>query len=154
MDAETGSASSAPTVQTPEVWRSQLRKANLRVTKQRLAVLEAIEHHPHAIAEDILARVRTTLPAITVQSIYTIINSLTAARLIRKLDLPDSPARYELEEHDNHHHVVCRSCGKIENVPCAVGDAPCLQPQAHHGMTIEIAEVIYQGVCQDCASAA
>lgn len=151
MDAETRSA---PTVQAREAWRSQLHRANLRVTKQRLAVLEAIEHHPHTVAEDIHGSVRTALPEITVQSIYTIINALLAAGVIRKLDLPNSPARYELEEHDNHHHVVCRCCGRIENVSCAVGEAPCLQPQAHHGMTIQIAEVIYQGVCQDCASAA
>lgn len=152
MDAATGSESSALTVQT--TWRSQLHQANLRVTKQRLAVLEAIGEHPHSTADNIHASVRAALPQITVQSIYTIIKSLVAAQLIRKLDLPDSGARYELEEHDNHHHVVCRSCGKVENVPCAVGEAPCLQPQAHHGMTIEMAEVIYQGVCQDCAFAA
>src|SRR5699024_8575406 len=110
--------------------------------------------HPHTVAEDIHGSVRTALPEITVQSIYTIIHALLAAGVIRKLDLPNSPARDELEEHDSHHPAVCGGCGRIEHVQSAMSEARCVQPQAHHGMTIQIAEVIYQGVCQGCASAA
>lgn len=131
----------------------QLRAAGLRATKQRLAVLSVVEHQPHSTAEEILASVRVKLPEITVQSIYVVTSSLLDAGLVRKLDLPNSPARYELEYHDNHHHAVCRYCGRIEDIACAIGDAPCLHPAGHHEMTIEVAEVVYHGVCRDCASA-
>ncbi|HEY4557161.1 MAG TPA: Fur family transcriptional regulator [Enteractinococcus sp.] len=136
---------------TPSDWRTQLRDAGLRATKQRLAVLEAIEREPHGTVEAILDDVRSDLPAITIQSVYVVINSLVAAELVRKLDLPGSPARYELEVHDNHHHALCRYCGRIEDIACVTGEAPCLHPEAHPDMTIEVAEVVYMAVCHECA---
>ncbi len=130
---------------------SRLRAAGLRATKQRLAVLSAVDHQPHSTAEELLHLVRHDLPEITVQSIYVVIGSLVSSGLVRKLDLPESPARYEMEGHDNHHHAVCRYCGRIEDIPCPVGEAPCLHPEGDHTMTIEVAEVIYLAVCDDCA---
>ena len=134
-------------------WRTALRNAGLRATKQRLAVLEAIRHQPHGTVEEILDQVRTDLPTITIQSVYVVISSLVSAELVRKLELPGSPARYELEGHDNHHHAVCRYCGRIEDIACVTGQAPCLHPEAHPGMTIEVAEVVYSAVCHECALA-
>lgn len=139
----------------PLVWATGLRAAGLRVTKQRLAVLEALHDAPHTTAEDVLTQVRRQLPEITVQSVYTVLNSLTSAGLLRRLDLAGQPARYETQPSggsDNHHHAVCTECGRIEDVACAVGHAPCLTPSDTHGMTIQVADVIYQGLCADCAS--
>ena len=138
---------------SPHDWRTALRDAGLRATKQRLAVLEAITHHPHGTVEEILDAVRLELPTITIQSVYVVISSLVAADLVRKLELPGSPARYELEVNDNHHHAVCRYCGRIEDMACVTGTAPCLHPEAHPEMTVEIAEVVYIAVCHECALA-
>ncbi|MFC7403144.1 Fur family transcriptional regulator [Citricoccus sp. GCM10030269] len=134
------------------IWAGRLRAAGLRVTKQRLAVLDALHQIPHASADEVLAHVRQTLPEITVQSIYTVLHSLTDVALIRQLDLANSPARYETRVADNHHHAVCTQCGRIEDVTCAVGHAPCLSPAETHGMTIQVADVVYQGLCADCAA--
>lgn len=131
-------------------WREQMHHAGLRVTKQRLAVLATVQQHPHAAAEDVLKIVSEQLAGITLQSVYTVIGSLVDAGILRKLELPGSPARFELEHHDNHHHALCRSCGQIEDVACATGAAPCLHPSEDHGMTIEVADVIYQGLCKNC----
>lgn len=132
-------------------WRTALRDAGLRATKQRLAVLEAIKRQPHGTVEAIHDQARTELPTITIQSVYVVISSLVTADLVRKLELPGSPARYELEGHDNHHHAVCRHCGRIEDIACVTGSAPCLHPEAHPGMTIEVAEVVYSAICHECA---
>ena len=132
-------------------WRSKLRDVGLRATKQRLAVLEAIERQPHGTVDDIHHDVRSVLPTITIQSVYVVISSLVSAELVRKLELPGSPARYELEVNDNHHHAVCRYCGRIEDIACVTGKAPCLHPEAHPGMIIELAEVVYSAVCHECA---
>ncbi len=137
----------------PLEWAARIRAAGLRVTKQRLAVLEALHLTPHASAEEVLAHVRTALPGISVQSVYTVLHSLTAAGLLRQLDLANSPARYETRVADNHHHAVCTGCGRIEDVACAVGHAPCLTPAETHGMTIRVADVVYQGLCTACAAA-
>lgn len=134
-------------------WRVALRSAGLRATKQRLAVLDAIGRRPHGTVEEIHHEVRTDLATITIQSVYVVISSLVTAELVRKLELPDSPARYELEDDDNHHHAVCRYCGRIEDIACVTGEAPCLQPEAHPEMTIEVAEVVYSAVCHECAFA-
>ncbi|WGH84960.1 Fur family transcriptional regulator [Auritidibacter ignavus] len=133
-------------------WRPELREAGLRVTKQRLAVLEALEATPHQTADNVLDMVRRTLPGITVQSIYTVIHSLVHVGLLRKLELPNSPARYEPELNDNHHHVVCTECGRIDDVSCAVGHAPCMHPEGYHGMKITVAHVVYHGICTECAA--
>ena len=134
----------------PVAWPERIRKAGLRVTKPRLAALDALEHHQHATADEVLTSVRTVMPHITVQSIYGVLHSLTNAGLLRQLDLSNSPARYETRVADNHHHAVCTECGRIEDVACAVGHAPCLTPSEAHGMTIQVADVVYQGICSDC----
>ncbi|WP_413542971.1 Fur family transcriptional regulator [Citricoccus nitrophenolicus] len=136
----------------PLAWAARMRKAGLRVTKQRLAVLDALHQTPHGTADEVLDHVRQSLPGITVQSIYTVLHSLTGAGLLRQLDLANSPARYETRVADNHHHAVCMDCGRIEDVACAVGHAPCLHPSETHGMTIQVADVVYQGLCADCAA--
>ena len=136
----------------PVPWTGRIRAAGLRVTKPRLAVLDALERNPHATADEVLADVRTALPEITVQSIYVVLHSLTDAGLLRQLDLANSPARYETRVDDNHHHAVCTVCGRIEDVACAVGHAPCLAPSETHGMSIHVADVVYQGVCPNCSA--
>lgn len=134
-------------------WRPTIRAAGLRATKQRIAVVSAVERLPHGTVEEIFDEVRLELPLITIQSIYVVMSSLVEAGILRKLELPGSPSRYELEANDNHHHAVCRHCGRIEDVACVTGQAPCLHPEAHHDMTIEVAEVIFTAVCHECALA-
>ena len=136
----------------PLPWAARIREAGLRVTKPRLAVLDALERNPHATADEVLAVVRTVMPGITVQSIYVVLHSLTNAGLLRQLDLANSPSRYETRVDDNHHHAVCTVCGRIEDVACAVGHAPCLVPSDAHGMNIHVADVVYQGVCPECSA--
>ncbi|MHA7277258.1 Fur family transcriptional regulator [Arthrobacter sp. HLT1-21] len=135
------------------LWATALRAHGRRVTRQRLAVLAAVELSPHATTDDIAANVRTRLPDITVQSVYVVLADLTELGLLRRIETPHSPARYETRVDDNHHHAVCTGCGRIEDVDCAVGHAPCLTPQWPAGatpMTIQIADVVYQGLCTDC----
>ncbi|MBG6179383.1 Fur family transcriptional regulator [Arthrobacter sp. CAN_A1] len=135
------------------LWATALRAHGRRVTRQRLAVLAAVELSPHATTDDIAASVRLGLPDITVQSVYVVLADLTALGLLRRIETPHSAARYETRVNDNHHHAVCTSCGRIEDVDCAVGHAPCLTPQWPDGttpMTIQIADVVYQGLCADC----
>jgi Fe2+ or Zn2+ uptake regulation protein len=146
---------------TPEAreaqWSAALHTAGRRVTRQRLAVLSAVDRLPHATADDAAAAVRAGLPHITVQSVYVILADLTEIGLLRRIEAPHSPARYETRVGDNHHHAICTGCGRIEDVDCAVGHAPCLTPDWSPGarrMTIQIAEVMYQGLCDDCRSAA
>ncbi|MBP3035098.1 transcriptional repressor [Arthrobacter sp. zg-ZUI100] len=146
--------STAATTEATEKWSGQLRANGRRVTKQRLAVLTAVEHLPHAVADDVAAAVRGDLPDISLQSVYVVLADLTEIGLLRKIEPPHSPARYETRVDDNHHHAICTSCGRIEDVDCAVGHAPCLTPENTHGMTIEIADVLYRGICADCAAQA
>lgn len=138
-------------------WSAALHAHGRRVTRQRLAVLTAVDRFPHATADDAATAVRTELPQITVQSVYVILADLTDIGLLRRIDTPHSPARYETRVGDNHHHALCTGCGRIEDVDCAVGHAPCLTPEWSPGasrMTIQIAEVLYQGLCDDCRTAA
>ncbi|WP_299166966.1 Fur family transcriptional regulator [uncultured Arthrobacter sp.] len=137
-------------------WAGSLRSAGRRVTKQRLAVLAAVERSPHSTADDVVSAVRAELADITVQSVYVVLADLTVSGLLRRIETPNSPARYETRVNDNHHHAVCTGCGRIEDVDCAVGHAPCLTPAWSPGsgqMTIQIADVVYQGVCNDCREA-
>jgi Fur family ferric uptake transcriptional regulator len=127
-----------------------LRQHALPVTAQRLAVLRAVSSHPHATADDLAESVRGELGTISRQSVYNVLNVLTDKGIIRRIQPADSPARYEDRIGDNHHHLVCRSCGKTEDVCCAVGDAPCLTAKSHHGFKIDEAEVIYWGTCPTC----
>lgn len=133
-------------------FEQQLREAALRVTQPRLAVLRAVHAHPHADTETVIGAARTALPDVSHQAVYDSLSVLTAAGLVRRIQPSGSVARYESRVGDNHHHVVCRSCGEIADVDCAVGDAPCLTADNDHGFTIDEAEVIYWGVCPSCAS--
>lgn len=144
--------STAASAAATDKWSAQLRAHGRRVTKQRLAVLDAVEHSPHAGADEVAAIVRTTLPDISLQSVYVVLTDLTETGMLRRIEPPHSPARYETRVDDNHHHAMCTGCGRIEDVDCAVGHAPCLTPSNTHGMTIQIADVLYQGLCADCAA--
>lgn len=137
-------------------WSEQLRTAGRRVTKQRLAVLAAIDTHPHSTAEAVLDLARQELPGLSAQSVYVVLGDLTELGMLRRFEPPHSPALYETRTGDNHHHAICTRCGRIEDVDCAVGHAPCLHPHwndSQQPMTIQIADVLYQGVCQDCLAA-
>lgn len=134
-------------------WPARLRARGLRVTRQRLAVLEVVSQHPHRPAEAIHSQVRHTLPNITVQSIYTVLHDLTAHQLLRRFDPPGSPACYERRTEDNHHHAICTVCGRIEDVECVHGSAPCLQIPDEVPMTVDVADVVFRGICHDCAAA-
>lgn len=134
----------------------RLRAADLRVTRPRVAVLEAVHAHPHADTESILAIVRTNLPDVSRQAVYDVLQALTNARLIRRIQPSGSVARYESRVGDNHHHVVCRSCRVITDIDCARGEAPCLDPSdpdgALDGYVLDEAEVIYWGLCPTCSA--
>ena len=141
---------------TASEFELMLRGANLRVTRPRLAVLGAVHTHPHADTHSIIGAVRRELPAVSHQAVYDVLRALTAAGLVRRIQPSSSVARYEARVGDNHHHVVCRSCGVIADVDCAVGDAPCLTPSdfggSLEGFVLDEAEVIYWGLCPDCSA--
>jgi Fe2+ or Zn2+ uptake regulation protein len=130
-----------------------LRGASLHVTRPRVAVLAAVHDQPHADTGSIIAAVRGQLGQVSQQAVYDVLRALTDAGLVRRIHPPGSVARYESRVGDNHHHVVCRSCGVIADVDCAVGAAPCLSASDNHGFAIDEAEVIYWGVCADCSAA-
>ena len=130
-----------------------LRAASLRVTRPRVAVLAAVQEHPHADTHSIIGLVREHLGDVSHQTVYDVLNVLTGAGLVRRIHPPGSVARYESRVGDNHHHIVCRSCGAIADVDCAVGSAPCLTAADHHGFAIDEAEVVYRGLCSTCAAA-
>ncbi|UIJ34202.1 Fur family transcriptional regulator [Allobranchiibius huperziae] len=128
----------------------KLRAAQLRVTAPRVAVLEELSSRPHADADDLVMAVRERLGSVSVQAVYDVLRALTAAGLVRRIEPAGHPARYETRTGDNHHHVVCRSCGAVGDVDCAVGPAPCLEASNPDGFTIDEAEVIYWGHCSEC----
>ncbi len=130
-----------------------LRGASLRVTRPRVAVLAAVHEHPHADTNSIIGLVREDLGEVSLQAVYDVLRALTDAGLVRRLHPPGSVARYESRVGDNHHHLVCRSCGAIVDVDCAVGAAPCLTAADPHGYAIVEAEVIYWGLCPGCSTA-
>lgn len=130
-----------------------LRGASLRVTAPRIAVLTAVHERPHSDTDSILGRVRETLGTVSHQAVYDVLRALTSAGLLRRIQPMGSVARYETRVGDNHHHVVCRSCGVIADVDCAVGDAPCLTASDDNGFVLDEAEVVYWGLCPDCAAA-
>jgi Fe2+ or Zn2+ uptake regulation protein len=129
-----------------------LRGVALRVTRPRVAVLSAVHDHPHADTDSIIGIVREGLGTVSHQAVYDVLRALTATGLLRRIEPPGSPARYEARVGDNHHHVVCRSCGAIADVDCAVGAAPCLTASDDHGFVIDEAEVIYRGLCPSCSA--
>ena len=140
-------------VSTVGEYERMLRAAALRVTRPRAAVLAAVHALPHADTESIIGATRAELGEVSHQAVYDVLRALTAAGLVRRLQPPGSVARYEARVGDNHHHVVCRSCGSIADVDCAVGHAPCLTASDDHGFTIDEAEVVYWGRCPNCTAA-
>ncbi len=129
-----------------------LREADLRVTRPRLAVLRAAHERPHADTESIIGAVRADLGDVSHQAVYDVLRALTGAGLLRRIQPSGTVARYEARVGDNHHHLVCRSCGTITDVDCAVGHAPCLTASDGSGFVIDEAEVIYWGTCPDCST--
>ena len=129
-----------------------LQASALRVTRPRMAVLDAVYTHPHADTDSIIRAVRDDLPEVSHQTVYDALNALTATGLVRRIQPSGSVARYESRVGDNHHHVVCRVCGVIADVDCAIGEAPCLTASDDNGFSIDEAEVIYWGVCPECST--
>ncbi|MEU0490383.1 Fur family transcriptional regulator [Nocardiopsis changdeensis] len=136
---------------TPSDFERMLRESGLRVTSPRMAVLSAVHDNPHADTESVIDLVRGNLGTVSGQAVYDVLKALTGAGLLRRIQPQGSVARYETRVGDNHHHVVCRSCGAIADVDCAVGHAPCLTASSDHGFRVDEAEVVYWGVCPDCA---
>ncbi|MFE9098105.1 Fur family transcriptional regulator [Streptomyces sp. NPDC007264] len=130
----------------------ELRGAGLRVTAARVALLETVRGGDHLGVEAITAGVRDRVGHVSVQAVYEALHALTAAGLVRRIEPAGSPARFEGRVGDNHHHAVCRSCGTVADVECAVGEAPCLTASDDRGFSIDEAEVIYWGLCPDCST--
>jgi Fur family transcriptional regulator, stress-responsive regulator len=139
---------------TPDLTAAEeLRAAGLRVTAVRVALLEAVRHGDHLGVEALAAGVRERVGHVSLQAVYEALNALATTGLVRRIEPAGSPARYEGRVGDNHHHVICRSCGTVADVDCAVGEAPCLTASNDHGFEIDEAEVIYWGLCPDCSTA-
>ena len=132
--------------------QQMLRDADLRVTRPRLAVLGAVHTLPHADTDALIGAARRELPDVAPQAVSDVLRALTIAGLVRRILPAGSVARYEARVGDNHHHLVCRSCGSITDVDCAVGEAPCLTAADDHGFVIEQAEVVYWGLCPTCST--
>lgn len=133
-----------------------LREAGLRVTKQRLAVIEALAAAPHSGADAVLGRVRAAMGPVSTQAVYDVLNTLSGRGLVRRIQPAGSTARYELRVGDNHHHLVCRGCGAVSDIDCAAGVRPCLEPsrleEASPGFLVDEAEVTYWGLCAACSA--
>jgi Fur family ferric uptake transcriptional regulator len=138
---------------TPDDLAGVLRGSSLRVTGPRLAVLGAVHAHPHADTDTVLRAARSALGTVSHQAVYDVLRALTDAGLVRRIEPAGSVARYEARTGDNHHHVVCRGCGAIADVDCAVGETPCLTASEDNGFVIDEAEVVYWGRCPACAAA-
>ncbi|MGH3196045.1 MAG: Fur family transcriptional regulator [Streptosporangiaceae bacterium] len=138
--------------QTPTT-AGELRGAGLRVTAARVALLETVRDGDHLGVEAITSGVRDRIGHVSVQAVYDALHALTAAGLIRRIEPAGSAARFEGRISDNHHHVVCRSCGAVADVDCAVGEAPCLTASDDRGFSIDEAEVVYWGLCPGCSTA-
>lgn len=132
---------------------ARLNAAGLRSTAPRRAVLDALQLGGHLDAAELFEQLRGELPGTSLQAIYGVLAALTDANLVRRVTPAGGSARYEARVGDNHHHLLCRSCGRLEDVPCAVGAAPCLTPSVDHGFQIEAAEVTFHGLCADCSPA-
>ena len=130
-----------------------LRERGVAVTAQRLAVLRAVSDRPHGTADAIAEHVRSEIGTISRQAVYDAVGILAEKGLIRRIQPAGSPALYEDRVGDNHHHLICRTCGKTVDVDCAVGEAPCLTAAADSGFQIDETEVVYWGVCPECLEA-
>lgn len=134
--------------------RERLRAAGLRVTKPRLAVLRWLAGHPHSTADQVASAVRRQLGSVSTQAVYDVLHACTSAGLLRRIEPAGHPARFEARTADNHHHLVCRACGRTEDVDCVQGAAPCLAPSSTAGYAVDEAEVVFWGYCPDCRSSA
>ena len=130
----------------------ELRRAGLRVTAVRVALLETVRHGDHLGVEAVAAGVRMRVGHVSLQAVYEALHALTATGLVRRIEPAGGSPRFEGRVGDNHHHLVCRSCGAVADVDCAVGEAPCLTPSDDRGFTLSEAEVIYWGLCADCSA--
>ena len=130
--------------------RVQLRAAGLRVTAPRQAVLGVLAEYPHSTADVVATAVRARLGSVSTQAVYDVLAACVDVGLVRRIEPAGSAARYETRTGDNHHHVVCRTCGATEDVDCVVGAAPCLTPSTDHGFVIDEAEVVFWGACPAC----
>jgi Fur family transcriptional regulator, stress-responsive regulator len=128
----------------------QLRSRGLRVTKPRLAVLDVLAGGGHLEVDEIAAKVRDRLDSVSTQAVYDVLGALSRAGLARRIEPAGSPARFEARAGDNHHHIVCRSCGSIGDIDCTVGEAPCLEPSNTFGYEVDEAEVTFWGLCPAC----
>ncbi|WP_255513627.1 Fur family transcriptional regulator [Homoserinibacter sp. GY 40078] len=128
----------------------RLRRAGLRVTSPRAAVLEAVDAQPHSDAESLARALSADHPRLSVQSVHNVLRALTDHGLVRRIEPADSAALYESRVGDNHHHVVCRGCGAVADVACVAGHAPCLEPSDAGGFEIDLAEVVFWGMCPEC----
>ena len=129
-----------------------LRQRGIQVTAQRLAVFRAVTSEPHITADAVTDAVRKEIGAISLQSVYDCLAVLVAETLLRRIQPAGSPARYETRVGDNHHHLICRACGRTVDVNCAVGFAPCLSAEDDQGYEVDEAEVVYWGRCPDCVA--
>nr|WP_243752814.1 Fur family transcriptional regulator [Leucobacter ruminantium] len=136
---------------TPADWADVLREHGLRATTGRLAALDYLHTHPHSSVADVHGALARRLPSLTLQSVHNIAHDLTECGILRRIDLPDAgSARYETRTGDNHHHVQCVVCHRIEDVDCVVGAAPCLSPDDARGMRLLEAAVTFRGICEEC----
>lgn len=131
-------------------WAETLRGVGLRVTAPRAAVLDVLDAEPHLTADQVAVRVRERLGSVSTQAVYDVVHALTGVRLLRSIEPAGSATRYETRVGDNHHHVVCRACGAVADVPCVVGEAPCLEPADAVGYSVDEAEVTFWGLCPAC----
>jgi Fur family transcriptional regulator, stress-responsive regulator len=136
-----------------EPWPERLRAVGLRVTRPRLAVLDVVHANPHISADLVAERVRAVLGSVSTQAVYDALNTLTDHQILRRFEPAGSVMRFETNEGDNHHHLVCRSCGQVLDVACAVGSIPCAVPDNTQGFVVDEAEVTYWGICATCAAA-
>lgn len=147
---EAGRRTPGPLVDASPTWEERLRASGLRVTRPRLTVLAVLADGGHPEVEEIADRVRQRRESVSIQAIYDVLGALTRAGLARRIEPAGSLARYEARARDNHHHIVCRGCGEIADVDCAVGSAPCLDPSTTGGYEIDEAEVTFWGLCPAC----
>ena len=131
-------------------WTHRIRAAGLRVTRPRLAVLEVLAAHPHADADALVTGARIQHPTLSPQTVYGVLEAFVATGLARRIEPAGAPALFELRVGDNHHHLVCRSCGLVADVDCVVHAAPCLNPADPAGFVVDEAEVVFWGLCRAC----
>ena len=146
-------APKAPAHAVPPTATDALRAAGLRVTESRAAVYEALALAPHASADDVFAAIVERMPRASRQSVYNALGDFAEAGIVRRIEPAGRPMLFELRVADNHHHLVCVSCGAVEDVDCVVGHAPCLTPSESHGYALQAAEVTFWGTCPACAAA-